>query len=99
MLMFVFPPGLRSSFGRIPRKCESTIRFTPPWPTMRIVLPGALARQPLDRAKRARQDLIERLAARPGDEAVVAPVRETASLVERRPGAVADVDLSKLGQG
>src|SRR5207249_1461338 len=62
-------------------------------------LAWALARQPIDRAKRARQDLIERLATRPGEEAVVAPVRETASLVERRPGAVADVDLSKLGQG
>src|SRR5207237_1336884 len=34
--------------------------------------------------------------ARPGDKTVVAPIRETADLVERRPRAVADVDLAKL---
>src|SRR5438552_19047155 len=61
-------------------------------------LAWALAREPLDRAERSRQDLIERLAAGPGVETVVAPVRQTARLVERRPGAIADVDLAKLGK-
>src|SRR5438309_6971266 len=59
-------------------------------------LARALSREPVDRAERPRQDLIEGLAARPGDETVVAPIRETAGLVERRPGAVADVDLAEL---
>src|SRR5438552_2181980 len=62
-------------------------------------LARALSCEAVDRAERARQDLIERLAAWPGDETVVAPVRETAGLVERRPGAVADVDLAKLREG
>src|SRR6266566_1441470 len=62
-------------------------------------LARALSCEAVNRAERAREDLIERLAAGPGDETVVAPVRETAGFVERRPGAVADVDLAKLGEG
>src|SRR5438128_622865 len=56
----------------------------------------ALSCEAVDRAERAREDLIERLPTRPRHKTVVAPVRQTARLVERRPGAVADVDLAKL---
>src|SRR5712692_10022819 len=54
-------------------------------------LPGVPRRDAIDRAQRALDDLVERLAAGPGDEAVIAPVRQTAYLIERCTGAVADV--------
>src|SRR5438128_11401272 len=59
----------------------------------------ALSCEAVDRAERAREDLIERLPTRPRHKTVVAPVRQTARLVERRPGAAADVDLATLGKG
>src|SRR5438067_7622830 len=41
-------------------------------------LARAFPDEAIDRAERARQDLIERLAARPNNETVVAPVRQAA---------------------
>src|SRR2546430_17718913 len=46
-------------------------------------LAWALAGEAIDRAEGAREDLIERLAARPNNETVVAPVRQAARLIER----------------
>src|SRR5256885_17020728 len=43
----------------------------------------AFAGEAIDRAEGAREDLIERLAAWPNDETVVAPVRQAACLIGR----------------
>src|SRR6266571_9299611 len=59
-------------------------------------LAWALAREPIDRAERAREDLIERLPTRPRNEAVVVPVRQTARLIECLSGPVTDINLAQL---
>src|SRR2546428_514166 len=59
-------------------------------------LPGALACEPANHAEHACEHVFERLAPWPGDEAVVGPVRQAARLVERRSGAIPDVDLPEL---
>src|SRR5438309_8148495 len=53
-------------------------------------LAGALAREALDRAQCACDDLVERLPTRPRDEAIVVPVRHTHGLIEGLAGALAD---------
>src|SRR6266568_7958129 len=57
---------------------------------------GGLAMDHLQRAQRTLQDLFEVLAVRPLHEAVVLPLRKAAHLVERRPGAIAHIDLDEI---
>src|SRR5439155_8392978 len=57
---------------------------------------GILAMEPPHRAKSALEHAFERLAAGPRDEAIIAPVRQPAYLVEPLAGALADVDLDEL---
>src|SRR5438477_8428941 len=61
-------------------------------------LARAFADEAIDRAKRARQDLIERLATRPRDKTIVVPVRQAARLIERLSGSIAYVDFAQRRQ-
>src|SRR6266508_2436697 len=60
-------------------------------------LAGVLRRDAADRAQRALDDRLQRLAAGPRDEPVVTPIRQAPRFVERRAGAVADIDLHEIG--
>src|SRR6266851_2418073 len=59
-------------------------------------LARGLAREAIDRAEGAREYLLERLPARPRDEAVLAPPGQRGGLVKVLAGALPDVDLAQL---
>src|SRR5688500_12388225 len=85
--------GMHNADARVPRRATVELREQPeevrqedaihsPVADDKDRLAWILAREALDRAEGAREDLIERLTTRPCDEAVVVPVRQASRLIE-----------------